>query len=282
MSVVFQLINPFTAQNLHRIIFPAYINGFKVSSDATWGDVNYVGRSESFYVFNKFKRSVSFGLQIPCFNPVELREKHRALGALESSLAGSYNGNRLGGILTKLYLGNYLRGEIGIINSLSYDIPNDSSWDLDDKLAHNINVSVNFTVIHNELPTYVKEGGFFNKNIKNAANYFISTEQALNNTGANSDKDLAAYTDFTEVTRYSDNFKFAPPINIFGKVNDVKSKSIQQLPVTGLQDRLSIKQNNLFNQPISLANPNSISKESPKFGPYPIPAITFDALKGVK
>jgi hypothetical protein len=202
MSVVFQLLDPFDATNMHRIIFPAYINGFKVSSDATWGDVNYVGRSESFYVFNKFKRSVSFGLQIPCFNIIELREKHRALGALESSLAGLYGpttkntvtnrieayGNRLGGVLTKLYLGNYLRGEIGIINNLSYDVPNESSWDIDEQLAHNINVSVSFTVIHNALPTYKSEGGFFNpgKNefIKNGASSFISSETALTRTGA--------------------------------------------------------------------------------------------------
>ena len=281
MSVVFQLINPFTAQNLHRIIFPAYINGFKVSSDASWNDVSYVGRSESFYVFNKFKRSVSFGLQIPCTNPVELRERHRALGALESSLAGSYNESRLGGILTKLYLGNYLKGETGIINSLSYDIPNESSWDLDDQLAHNINVSVNFTVIHNDLPTYRREGGFFYKDIENAANYFISDEETLNNTGANSNKDLAANTFFTTVTRESNNTQFGPPINIFGKVNDIKSKAIQQIP-TGLSDRLSIRQNNLLNQPISLANPNSIAKESPKFGPFPIAAPTFDLLKGIR
>jgi hypothetical protein len=281
MSVVFQLINPFTAQNLHRIIFPAYINGFKVSSDASWNDVSYVGRSESFYVFNKFKRSVSFGLQIPCTNPVELRERHRALGALESSLAGSYNESRLGGILTKLYLGNYLKGETGIINSLSYDIPNESSWDLDDQLAHNINVSVNFTVIHNDLPTYRREGGFFYKDIENAANYFISDEETLNNTGANSNKDLAANTFFTTVTRESNNTQFGPPINIFGKVNDIKSKAIQQIP-TGLSDRLSIRQNNLLNQPISLANPNSIAKESPKLGPYPIAAPTFDLLKGIR
>lgn len=307
MSVVFQLINPFTAQNLHRVIFPAYINGFKVSSDATWGDVSYIGRSENFYVFNKFKRSVSFSLQIPCFNPVELRERHRALGALESSLAGMYgpttlnpaggkaiSGNKLGGILTKLYLGNYLRGEIGIINSLSYDIPNDSSWDLDDQLAHNINVSVNFTVIHNELPTYVKEGGFFNKNIKNAANYFISTEDALNNTGANSDKDLASFTEFTEVTRNSNGTMYGPRIDKYGVVNDIKSRAIQKLPVTGLENKLSIITGNLFNRPIDLrdpklldksidlTNPNAISKDSLKIGPFAVPTPTFDMFKGIK
>jgi hypothetical protein len=192
MSIVFQLINAFTGENLQRLIFSAYINNFKINSDATWNDISYIGRSENLYVYSKYKRTASFNLQIPCFNIVELREKHRALGALESSLAGQYNDNKLGGILTRLYLGNYLRGEVGIINNISYDIPNDSSWDLDEQLAHNINVSVNFTIIHNELPTYRGEGGFLgiNGNIPNSANGFISSQRALTKTGASVENDV--------------------------------------------------------------------------------------------
>ena len=242
MSVVFQLINPFTAQNLHRIIFPAYINGFKVNSNATWNDVSYIGRSESLYVYSKFKRTVSFNLQIPCFNIIELRERHRALGALESSLAGQYNDNKLGGILTRLYLGNYLKGETGIITDISYDIPNDSSWDIDEQLAHNINVSINFTVIHNDLPTYRREGGFFSKTIPNGANYFISSDKALTNTGATKDsfnKDIP--NKFTKITRqknnspvgYFGNFKITPSDandNILS--NNEIPKSQQQTPTT--------------------------------------------------
>jgi hypothetical protein len=193
MSVVFQLIDPFSGINLQRIIFSAYINGFKINSDATWNDISYIGRSEDLYVYSKYKRTASFNLQIPCFNIIELREKHRALGALESSLAGRYNeGNKLGGILTRLYLGKYLYGEVGIINSISYDIPNDSSWDLDEQLAHNINVSINFTIIHNELPTYRGEGGFLgiNNNIPNAANGFISSQKALDKAGAFVEDDI--------------------------------------------------------------------------------------------
>jgi hypothetical protein len=207
MTVVFQLLDPFSSVNLHRILFPAYINGFRVSSDATWNPISYIGRSEDLYVYTKFKREVSFNLQIPCFNPVQLRERHRALGALESSLAGKYQDNKLGGIMTRLYIGNYLRGEVGIINSLSYDIPNDSSWDIDDQLAHNINLSINFTVVHQKLPTYRKDGGFFADNISNGANYFISSEKALNKTGANDDPFLKKITKgrFSTVTRMPNN-----------------------------------------------------------------------------
>ena len=185
MMIVFELIDPFssTAAQLQRVAFPAYINNFKVNSDATWNDISYIGRSEYLHTFHKFKRQVSFGFQIPCFNIVQLRERHRALGNLESSLAGVYSNNKLGGIITKLYVGNYLRGETGIINSLSYDIPNDSSWDLEEQLAHNINVSVTFTVIGNELPEFRKDRGFFTAIPEGVKDKFIGNIAGLNKAG---------------------------------------------------------------------------------------------------
>jgi hypothetical protein len=184
MSILFKLINPFDGLTLHRIIFSAYISDFKMNTDSTWNDISYIGRSENLYVYSKFKRTASFNFQIPCFNPIELREKHRALGALESSLAGKYSDqNKLGGIITYLYLGSYIKGEPGIINSISYSIPNDSSWDIDEKLAHYINVSVNFTLIHNQLPTFEKEGGFFKTSIKKGSNGFINSKKAYKSTG---------------------------------------------------------------------------------------------------
>jgi hypothetical protein len=205
LSILFKLIDPFTGGTLHRIIFSAYISDFKIDANSTWNDISYIGRSENLYVYSKFKRTASFNFQIPCFNPIELREKHRALGALESSLAGKYDKNKLGGIITYLYLGSYIKGEPGIINNISYSIPNDSSWDIDEKLAHYINVSVNFTLIHNQLPTFEKEGGFFNKSIENGANGFISTQNAYNTTG---DKD--PYTPITPIKQADTQDK--PPL----------------------------------------------------------------------
>jgi hypothetical protein len=119
-----------------------------------------VGRSESFYTFTEHKRDVSFNIQVPCFNRIHLLEKHRALSQLQSAGAGKYDGNnRLGGIITKVTLGNYLVAEPGILTSVSFDIPDVSSWDIDEKLAMYINAQFSFTIIGKELSTY-KEGGF--------------------------------------------------------------------------------------------------------------------------
>ena len=85
LSIVFRLINPFK-QKPESILFPAYLKGFRDNFDATWNETNYVGRSESFYIYNKFKRSVTFNLDIPCFNRNELFANYKSLGILASYL----------------------------------------------------------------------------------------------------------------------------------------------------------------------------------------------------
>ncbi len=162
MQIKFDTINPFTATKERTVLFSAYMSGFKYNSNSTWNPVKYVGRSESFYTFTEHKRDVSFNLQIPCFNRVHLLEKHRALSELQSAGAGMYDkNNRLGGVITEITLGNYLVKEPGILTSISFDIPDASTWDIDEKLAMYINAQFSFTILGKELPTY-KEGGFLN------------------------------------------------------------------------------------------------------------------------
>jgi hypothetical protein len=152
MPVKFNLINAFTGNINNVVEFSAYINGFRDSSTPEYSDIKYIGRSEHFYVYNGFKRDVSFNLQVPCFNLYELREKHKNLATLMASTMGQYDDTKLGGVLCKLTLGNYINNQAGYITSLSYDIPDDSPWDWEKGLAHNLNVSIGFTLIHNFLP----------------------------------------------------------------------------------------------------------------------------------
>ena len=168
LTVVFRAIDPFTDlptvdNGSRRHAFSAYMKGFKDDFNATWNEINYAGRAESFYIYNKFKRNVNFNLQIPCFNRTELFEKHRNLGQLAATTAGQYNNGFLGGVLLQINVGNYLVGEFGILNNLSYSIPDDASWDItpEGRLSMYLDASFNFTIIHKELPQYDPTKGFF-------------------------------------------------------------------------------------------------------------------------
>jgi hypothetical protein len=159
LTVIFRGVDPFTL-NEERWAFSAYLSNFRDEFGATWNDVNYIGRSETFYIYSKFRRSVSFSLKIPCFNRTQLFEKHRALGQLASTTAGRYNPNgtnTLGGMLLRLNVGNYLVGEYATMNSLQYNIPDDSSWDItpEARLAMYIEASFSFNIVHQKLPQYL-------------------------------------------------------------------------------------------------------------------------------
>lgn len=160
LQVVFRIITS-NKPGGDQINLSAYISGFKDNFNAIWNEINYNGRSDSFYIYNKGKREVSFNLQIPCFNVTQLFEKHRALGQLASTTAGTYNNDFLQGVLFKLNVGNYLVGEYAILNNISYSIPENATWDVDNKLAQYIDASFSFTIIHKDLPQYQPNQGFF-------------------------------------------------------------------------------------------------------------------------
>jgi hypothetical protein len=195
--VVFTPINPFTGvpfdggdpKYTGRIFFDAFVSNYRDNYTPTWTDINYIGRSETFHIFSKFKRDISFTLQVPCFNPRQLNARHRALSELASVNAGTYNNGKLGGIITYLKLGNYLApnssqpnstpivGEPGIITSFNISIPNDSSWDIDEQLAHYLTVDIGFSLIHNAQPQWSR-GGWLN----NIGEYIDETFNPVYNT----------------------------------------------------------------------------------------------------
>jgi hypothetical protein len=182
LSVVFRIINPFT-QAEDPIVLSAYIKGFRDNFDASWNEYSYAGRSESFYTYGKFKRNVNFSLDIPCFNKEQLIEKYRALGQLASTTAGAYNTNGLlGGVLIKLNVGNHIKGEYAILNNLSYEIPDETSWDIDARLAMLIRATFSFTIIHSKLPEYKADEGFYrhvNSSSLSTTNDTINTRKSV-------------------------------------------------------------------------------------------------------
>ena len=169
MTVAFRVVDPFenlpdlnsAKEKARRHLFSAYMTGYKDSFSGNWNEINYAGRAESLYIYNKFKRNVTFNIKIPSFSRKHLFEKHRALGQLAATTAGSYKGGFLGGVFIQLNVGNYLVGEYGILNSLDYSIPDEATWDItpEGRLSTLIEASFNFTIVHKELPQYEPAAG---------------------------------------------------------------------------------------------------------------------------
>lgn len=182
------IIDNDTPNQYYFIHFRAFIDNFSDSYNADWGDVRYVGRGEKFYNYNGFDRSISLAFTVPAQSKQELIPMYKKLNYLASSLAPDYsrnnqsnqsNGGFMRGNIAKLTVGGYIYEQPGIIKSLTYEISNDSPWEIAlttdgtpdtsvKELPHIIKVnSFTFIPIHDFLPK-------FQQNYPNGEARFIS------------------------------------------------------------------------------------------------------------
>jgi hypothetical protein len=155
-----------TAPNFQTFIhFRAFIDSFSDSYTAEWTGNKYMGRGEDFYTYNGFGRTISLSFTVAAQSKQELIPMYQKLNYLASNLAPDYSpSGYMRGPLVQLTMGGYLYEQVGFITALTYDVPNDTTWEIGinteggsdsdvKELPHRINVSsFNFTPIHNFVP----------------------------------------------------------------------------------------------------------------------------------
>ena len=157
--------------------FRAFLDSFNDAYNATWNPVNYVGRGDTLYNYGNFNRTINLSFTVAAQSKPELMPMYKKLNHLASTLAPDYStGGFMRGNITRLTVGSYIREQHGFISSLTYDVPQESPWEIaiDSKgdgssnredagqtaeLPHVIKVSMTFTPIHNFLPQKVQSHG---------------------------------------------------------------------------------------------------------------------------
>lgn len=155
-----QAINTDNPSKATWMIFRAYITSFSDSVDAEWGQVKYAGRGENFFIYNGFNRKVSIGFKVAALSAIEMKPMYQKLNFLMSNLMPDYtqdgDGGLMRGPLVKLTLGNWFDGQDGLLNSLTYNVPNESPWEIAINtvdgyepliLPHVVEVNMTFTPI---------------------------------------------------------------------------------------------------------------------------------------
>ena len=145
--------------------FRAFIDSFSDNYNAGWDPIKYSGRGENLYNYTGFERSINMSFTCFAQSKAELIPMYKKLNYLASTLAPDYtSAGFMRGNLVRLTLGGYLYEQPGFISSLTYDIPQESPWEISinaegggdgsvKELPHMIKVSqLTFTPIHNFLP----------------------------------------------------------------------------------------------------------------------------------
>jgi hypothetical protein len=149
--------------------FRSFIDSFDDSYNASWGDTQYVGRGDKFHNYQGFDRSINMSFTVYAQSKAELIPMYEKLNFLASSLAPSYSsGGFMQGNLVYLTMGGYLFKQLGFIKSLTYSVPQESTWEIGigdggnfdsnvKELPHMIKVTgLSFTPIHDFLPRKAK------------------------------------------------------------------------------------------------------------------------------
>jgi len=145
--------------------FRAFIDGFSDSYDAEWKSMEYMGRAEKFYKYGGFDRKINLSFTVVAQSRGEITAMYDKLNFLASSLApeylDSFSSGYMAGNIAYITLGQYIEEQPGVITSLSFDIPEESPWEIgigdngervgnEDvrQVPHMIKVKMNFTPIH--------------------------------------------------------------------------------------------------------------------------------------
>jgi len=135
--------------------FRSYIDSFSDAYTADWGTTQYVGRGDKFYNYKGFDRSINLSWTVYAASKPEIIPMYRKLNYLASSLSPDYSsGGFMQGNLARLTVGGYLYNQLGIIRSITYDVPSESTWEI------GINTSGDFDDSVEELPHMIKVTGF--------------------------------------------------------------------------------------------------------------------------
>ena len=155
------------SQSEQTLRFKAYIDNFSDSYNPEWNSQTYMGRGEKFYKYNSFDRKISLGFTVAAEGDNHLNDMYGYLNTLASSLAPTYtDAGYMAGNIHKLTVGNYVANQYGIITGLTYDIIEESPWEItsDNQLPFYIKVTgFQFTPIHDFRPSYNTTGKFINQ-----------------------------------------------------------------------------------------------------------------------
>jgi hypothetical protein len=127
-----------------------------------------MGRAEKLYKYSGFDRKISMGFTVAAQSKEEINVMYDKLNFLASSLAPEYidslTSGYMAGNIAYITLGDYIVDQPGIITSLTFDIPEESPWEIENdglkeksvvrRLPHMIKVTgFNFTPIHKFRPS---------------------------------------------------------------------------------------------------------------------------------
>jgi len=150
-----------------RLQFRGTISGLSENFSPSYSEIKYSGRAEPVYVYDSFKRDISFNFKIYPTSRVEMQPIYTKLERLSTYTMPRYSdggysapGNGPGESELLLTIGKLYVETPMLLTSLSYSYSDDTSWDIDFGLPMGIDIQVGCTILGNALHEYDSQDVF--------------------------------------------------------------------------------------------------------------------------
>ena len=161
-----EAVNTDSPNTSNVMVFRALLDSLKDNYGGKWNTINYNGRGEDFFIYDKFTRTVSFSFKIAAQSRHEMMPLYRKLNYLVSNTAPDYGGGtRMRGPYMKLTIGNWLDRVPGFFKSINISWNKNYPWEISishreggmDRdgmgiMPHVLDVNCTYQPIHNFLP----------------------------------------------------------------------------------------------------------------------------------
>ena len=134
------------------MVFRATITGLTDSFSPGWDKIDIMGRPDGAYIYTSYERTVSFNFRVAALSRGEMIPIWRKLNYLSTYTMPDLHSSkqltgRVSGPFMRITIGDMFQNTPGFITSLSYTIPDDTSWDIAD--------DSNTNVVAKQLPTVI-------------------------------------------------------------------------------------------------------------------------------
>ena len=113
------------------VMFRALISGLNETVSPSWNTSKFVGNPYNFYTFDSIERSTSFNLKMYCNNSVELANNWEKITKITQMTYPSISAQYANAPIIQFRIGDIYKNKTGFIESLTYNIPDDSNWETD-------------------------------------------------------------------------------------------------------------------------------------------------------
>ena len=147
------------------MIFRAFLDSWGDSYNGSWKSFKYNGRADDVFVYEGFKRTLSFNFKVAAQTRHEMMPMYRKLNYLASQTAPEYVNGRMRGSFNRLTIGSLVDRTPGFFTSISFNWNKNYPWEIainepengEDNdgmllMPHVLDVKCAFQPIHNFIP----------------------------------------------------------------------------------------------------------------------------------